>query len=421
MQVEYIEETSVRKALAFEVEATVLDQEIDARAREHARKVRLPGFRPGKVPAAVIRQRYRGLVLEEAIETVVNRLVPPELEGRGLRPVATPRVTDLKHDEGAPFTFRVVFEILPIIELPEYRGLEVKAREAQVAEEAVDEELKRLLEEHARYDPVEGRAVEAGDFALVDLAWNDGQRDGREDNALIQMGGEETAPAIREALLGAAPGDTREADVERPAGDEAQPPRRIHYTLQVKAVKVKVLPALDDEFAKDVGSFETLAELRDDLRRRLRQAEERRIDREIKTALVDEIAKRASFELPEALVERHMTLRTEQAARALALQGVDPSKVGLDWKAYRESQRDEALRAAKADVLLDEIAQREGIEAAEADVEAELARYALATRKSKEAVRRQMEKDGDLAGLRARIREEKTLDLLRANARLAYE
>ncbi len=421
MRVEYVEETSVRKALAFEVEETVLEQEIGERARAHARKLRLPGFRPGKVPPEVVRQRFRDLVMEEAVEAVVNRLVPPELEGRGLRPLGTPRVTDLRHDQGAPLRFRVVFETLPILELPEYRGLEARARHAAVPEEAIERELARLRDDNARFDPVEGRAVEGADHVIVDLTWPAEGRAGRDENALIDVGDADTAPAIREALLGAAVGETREADVERPGHDDAEPKQRVHYTLLVKAIKTKVLPALDDEFAKDLGEFETLAELRADIERRLRQAEERRIDREVKQALVDELCKRASFEVPEVLIERHMSARTEQAARSLAAQGIDPAKAGVDWKAFHAAQREESLGAAKADVLLDEIARREGIEALEPDVEAELQRFARVLRKPLDALRRQMQKDGELLALRTRIREEKTLDLLKANARLIFE
>jgi trigger factor len=418
--VEYVEETSVRKSLAFEVEPEVLEQEIDVRARDYARKVRLPGFRPGKVPPGVVRQRYRGLVLEESLEAVVNRIVPPELEGRGLRPLASPRVADLKHGEGQALTFRVVFETLPLFELPEWRGLEARTRRPQVPDEAVDKELEGLRERNASFQAVEGRAAQAGDFCVVDLAWRaEGRPDGREENTLVEVGGGQTARQVSEALQGALPGDVREADVDGQEGEDA--PRQVHYTITLKAIKTKSLPALDDEFAKDLGDFETLADLRADLRRRLEQADERRLDREVKQALVEAFTQRASFEVPETLIERHMTAQAERAARALAMQGVDPAKTGIDWQQYRAAQREPALAAAKAEVLLDELARREGVTVLESDLEVEIARYAQALRKSKSAMRAQLEKDGELEHMRARIREDKTLDLLKANARLIFE
>lgn len=163
MKVEYVEESSVRKALAFEIEPEVVDREIEARAREYARKVKLPGFRPGKTPLEVVKQRFRAQVLEDAAEAIVNRVVFEELEGRGLRPLASPRVTDLKINESEPMTFRAVFETLPLVEVPEYKGLSAKVRAAKVEEADIDAELARLREQAARYDPIEDRPSQSGD------------------------------------------------------------------------------------------------------------------------------------------------------------------------------------------------------------------------------------------------------------------
>ena len=424
MKVEYVEETSVRKALAFEIEPDVVDKEIEARARQYARSVRLPGFRPGKTPVEVIKKRFRSQVLEEAAEAVVNRVVFKELEGRGLKPLASPRVTDLKIDENQPMTFRAVFETLPIIELPEYKGLSAKAPAPKVSDEDVEQELSRLREDAARFDPVEGRGLAEGDFGVFDLAWRpvDGGRGGRDENAMIQIGSEENHKDFNEGLVGLSVSETKDLTVTYEADHQSKnlAGKSIRYTVTLKAIKAKVVPAADDEFAKDLD-FESLDALKDDIRKRLTAMEERRIDREVKSALVQILVEKAEFEIPEALVERHMNARTENAARGLALQGIDPTKLSMDWKGYRDSQRDESVKAAKADVLLDEIARREGIEALDAEVDSEVARLAARLRKSKESVRLSMEKEGDLPALRARIREEKTLDLLKANARLDSE
>jgi trigger factor len=176
------------------------------------------------------------------------------------------------------------------------------------------------------------------------------------------------------------------------------------------------VPAADDEFAKDLGEFASLAELREKVRSQLHAAEERRVERETREGLVEALVARAGFEVPEALVERHMTERTETLARGLAYQGIDPRKVGVNWKDYRESTREDSVRAARADILIDEIARREGIEALAAEVEAELERIAERAKRSKEAVRAQLAKDDELGALAARIREQKTLDLLKASA-----
>ena len=424
MKVEYNEETSVRKSLTFEIEPEVVEQEVEKRARDYARKVRIPGFRPGKVPADVIKKRFRAQVLEDAAEAIVNRVVFEELEGRGLRPLASPKVTDLKIDESQPMTFRAVFETLPLVELPEYRGIAVKARKAEVTDAQVDEEITRLREDAARYDPVEPRPAEAGDFVVLDVKFTTSEGKPRHDeNVLVEVGAADNHKELNAALAGMSPGETKVVHVVM---EEAQPSppraeRAVDYTVTLKDIKKKVVPPADDEFAKDLGEFASLGELREKVRERLLAAEERKVEREVRGSIVEALVERATFEVPETLVDRHMNARTESAARGLLYQGVDPTKAGVDWKNYREAQRDESVKAAKADVILDEIARRERIEALEADVDAEVARLAERLRKPKETLRRQMEKEGDLSALRARIREDKTLDLLRANARLDTE
>jgi trigger factor len=421
VKVEYVEETSVRKSLSFEIEADVVDREIEARAKDYAKKLRLPGFRPGKIPIDVVKTRFKDQVLGDVAETIVNRVVMDELEGRGLRPLASPKVADLKIDEKQPMTFKAVFETLPIVDLPEYRGLSVTTKTAEVKEEDVDREIDRMREEAARFDPVEGRATQKGDFVMVDLAWRvEGAKGGRDENALIEVGGSGNHADMNAALEEMSPGDTKQVTVVYPEDSPSASVagKTVAYTVTIKAIKNKVVPAADDEFAKDLGDWDSLGALRGTVREKLEAAEQRRVDRETKDALVTALVEKATFEVPEALIERHMSARTENAARGLAMQGIDPRQVGVDWRQYRDGQREESVKSAKADILLDEIARREGIEALEADVQTEVARLAERLKKSPEALRRQMEKEGDLSALRARIREEKTLDLVKANARL---
>ena len=423
MKVEFVEESPIRKALAFEIESEVVEKEIEAQARDYAKKARVPGFRPGKIPPAVIKKRFRAQVMEDVAERIVNRVVFDELEGRGLHPVASPQVTDLKMDENQPMTFRAVFETLPVLEAPDYKGLRAKAKAVAVSTDDVDQELTRLREEAARFDPVEGRAAQTGDYAVLDLAWrSEGGKPGRDENALVEIGSKDNHDDFNAGLVGMNSGETRDIVVAYPADHPAEQlaGKTVNYTVTLKALKAKVVPAADDEFAKDLD-FESLLALRGDIRERLQKMDERRLDRELKGQLVEALVERASFEVPQALVERHMNARTEQAARNLAMQGIDPSKIEMDWREYREKQREDSVKAAKADILLDEIARRAGIDATDEEVDAEVARLAERVRRSKEALRAQMEKEGDLSALRARIREEKTLDLVKADAILEHE
>jgi trigger factor len=420
LKVDYVEESSVKKALAFEVDKERVQEEIDARARELARKVKLPGFRPGKVPVEVVKRRFHDEILGEAAEAIVNKVVFDELDGRGLKPLAPPKVEEVKLEEGQPMSFKAVFETLPLVELPDWKGLRVTAKGPKVADEDVQKEIDRLREEAARYDPLdEERETRSGDYVLLDLTWKplDGGKGGRDENALIAIGNEGNHPDMNRGLEGMSLGQTKEIEVAW--GADAAPQiagKTVRYTVTLKGIKKKVVPERDDEFAKDLGEFDSLAGLSEKIRQQLQAAEDRRSDRDVKGALVEALVAKAGFEVPEALVERHMSARTESLARGLAYQGIDPRKVGVDWGQYRESTREDSVKAARADILLDEIARREGIVAADADLDSELARIAERAGRSREQVRAQMAKEGDLAALASRIREEKTLDLLKSNA-----
>ncbi|HKZ33550.1 MAG TPA: trigger factor [Vicinamibacteria bacterium] len=420
MKVDYVEETSVRKALAFEVESERVQEEIDARAKDLARRVKLPGFRPGKVPLEVVKKRFKDEILGEAAEAIVNKVVFDELDGRGLKPLAPPRVEEVKLEEGQPMSFKAVFETLPLVELPDWKGLRVTARGPKVADEDVLKEIDRMREEAARYDAVEEeRQTHSGDFVLLDLVWSplDGGKGGRDENALIEIGNAGNHKDMNAGLEGLRVGETKAIEVAW--GEDAAPAiagKTVRYTVTLKGIKKKVVPERDDEFAKDLGEFDSLAALEAKVRQQLEAAEERRADREVKAGLVESLVAKTGFEVPEALVERHMSARTESLARGLAYQGIDPRKLAVDWKQYRESTREDSVKAARADILLDEIARREGIEVRDAEIDAELTRISERSGRSREQVRAQMAKEGDLSALAARIREEKTLDLLKSNA-----
>jgi trigger factor len=422
LKVEFTEKSTVRKCLTFEIEPEVVQAEIAKEAGKAARKARIPGFRPGKVPAELFRQRFRAVIHDEVADAIIKRVLFDEIEGRGLRPIAPPEIKDLRVSDHGPMTFRAEFEVLPLIELPDYRNVEVRTRTVQVGETDVDGEIEKLRQAAARLDPVDGRPSAAGDIVVADLSWRAASesKGQRSEDALVEIGAPEHHADLSAALTGVEPGATGSLTVSYPS-DHANTSfagQTVSYTYTVKAIKTRVVPALDDDLAKDLGDWESLAELREGVRQRLVAVEERKLDAEIKSAILDALCARSDFEVPDALVERHMNARTQNVATTLALQGVDPRNVGIDWREFRSAQRDEAAKAAKAEVLLREIMSREGIEVPDAELEAEITRIAERRRRPRESVRLRLDKDGEIEALRARIREDKTLDLLKANARL---
>ncbi|MBN2370015.1 MAG: trigger factor [Vicinamibacteria bacterium] len=423
MKVEYLDETAVRKTLDFEIPDEGFDREIDQRAREYARRLRLPGFRPGKVPLDVVKKRFRREILDEAAESIIRRVVPKEIGDRGFKPIGSPQVSDIRAEEHRPLRFRATFEILPTFELPDYRGLPVLCRQPRIADEDVDREIEKLRDRAASFEPIEDRGVDRGDFVLLHLTWSiEGGQPHREENALIQVDDPANHPDLTAALLGMNAGDSKRVVVQYSAEHDKpdMAGRKVEYAFSLKAIKRRRLPPIDDEFARDIG-HDDLDGLRASVSARLLNEDRQRVDHEIEQSLIAALVERGGFDLPDALVEAHMDVRTENAARTLAIGGVDPRQSGVDWRAYRETQRDAAVKSAKADIMLDAIARKESIDVLPGEVDAELTRIANHANSPKETLRRRMQASGDLAKLVSHLRRSKTLDLLKANARLTTD
>lgn len=425
MKVDYVEETSVRKALNFEIEPEVVAAEIDKCTRQYAKKVKLPGFRAGKIPPAVVKQRFHRAILDDVAETLVNRIVPGEIRDRGLKPVAAPEVKELDIAEGKPLTFRAIFETMPLLDAPDWRGLEVNAPSTELTDEEVAKELEGLREGAARFEPIEPRPVAEGDFVVLDARRRpaDGGEEQRNVNAMLEVGSDDNPSEINAALPGMSIGDTKTVTVaptprEGETAGTGPGTGGSEYTFTLNEIKAKVLPDLDDEFAKDLGDWDTLEALTSAIRERLQAQKDHDADRAIRNALIEALVTKADFEVPEAMVEHHMTVRAENTIRGLAGQGIDPARVGIDWREYREQQREHAGRAARADLIIDEIAKRESIQVLDAELDSELDALAARMEKPREALRAQMAKGDELMALRRRIRESKVLDLIKANAKL---
>jgi trigger factor len=387
------------------------------------RSAKVPGFRPGKVPARVVWQRFKDEILHDVAHDLVPAALDSALRERDLEPVDTPDVRDVVVEQGAPLTFVATFDVVPAFDPGEYRGVALRKPAAEVEDAAVEETLERLRQRAARFEPVEGRPLEANDWATVDLAR---QVNGAEaaaapethENVTIDLGAEANPPGFSEQLVGLEAGAHKAFTVQYPAEHPVKDlaGQSVEYGVTLKAVKQRVVPALDDEFAKDLGEFDSLAALRDRVRRDLEHEAAHEADRAVRGDLLADLAKRVPFAVPEALIEQELDRRVEEFARRLVEQQVDPRKAGIDWNQFRSAQRDAAAESVKAMVVLDEIARREPVVVTDEDLAQEIARFAERSGRTPDAVRAQIEKDNGLGRLRGGLRREKTVDLLLANA-----
>jgi trigger factor len=409
-KVEELPESRVR--LDVEVPEADLKHAFEHAASDLAESLRLPGFRKGKAPLPVVVARVgREAVWQEALKSHLDAWFWSAAEDSGIRPVATPEVEfdGLPEDDG-PFTFSATVAVLPKPEVADWTTLEVPAPEAEVPAEIVDAELERIRDTAAALTPVE-RPAQEGDTVVIDLS---GESVPAQRDYVAEVGGERLVPELDQALVGMSAGETK--TVELAAGDEKHP-----VELTVKEIKERVLPELDDEFAKDLGEFDTLDALRQRAREDLEHEAGRAAERQVRSELMKELATRLPFEVPASLVERELERRVEEFARGLVEQRVDPREAGIDWAALRDSQREAAREAVAAMLVLDEITRREHLTVTEEEIEREVARYAEQSGRTSAAVRAALEKDGGLARVAAGLRRSKSIDFALARATIAGE
>jgi trigger factor len=438
MKTEFTEVSETRRHLAFEVPPDVIEAEIAKVAQGYSRNARVPGFRPGKVPATVVRHRFRDQILQDVANDLIPRLVGHELRERGLNPVAMPDIQDVVLEEGKPMTFVADFETMPPINVGEYAGLSLRKPPAVLEVGAVDRALEQLQQRAARWLPVEDRAAAEGDTVLADLTRT---RRGR----LVQLAGDAAPPAEMEGkpealqnvsieignsanpaefntnLAGAAVGATREFAVTYPADYDVteMAGATVDYAVTVKGIRRKELLPLDDEFAKEVSELETLDALREQIHKDLQKGAEQDAEHKMRHDLLMELSARVTT-VPEVLVNEEIDRRLEEFVRRLVDQGIDPMKAEIDWQEFRERQRGPATEAVKSTLAVDEVARRESIETTDADVEQEIEKFAARAGRTPAAVRARLEKDGAMDRIRAGVRREKTMAWLIEKANVTH-
>jgi trigger factor len=421
MKTEFVDVSETRKNLVVEIDSSTVDAEIDRVARDYSKAARVPGFRPGKVPARVVKQRFRSQILHDVVHELVPRAVDDALRERGVEPLDTPDIRDVVVEEGQPLTFTATFDTVPNFELQPYGSLQLRRARATLQEGAVDETLQALRERAARYDVVHARPVEQGDTVVVDLMREAGTEppDTHQD-VTIEIGGSANPPGFDDEVMGLTVGETKRFEVRYPGDYEVKElaGSAVSYTVTIKGLKRRVLPELDDEFARDLGEFDTLAALRARVEQDLTREAEHKAEREVRADLLKQLAGWVSFPVPESLIERELDRRIEEFARRLMEQGVDPRKAEIDWAAFRQAQQEPARESVASALVLDEVAQREGLTVSEAEVEAELTRFGERTGRTAAAVRAQLDKDGGIARLATGLRREKAVDFLRSRARI---
>jgi len=408
------------REIEVEIPSAEVARETEALIQKYQKLARIPGFRRGHVPASIIRQRFSQDIKNDVVDALVPRHFRKETERLGMIPISQPRVTDLHAHEGEAMHFKASFEVMPEIKVEGYKELRAEHPEITVTDQEVEESLKGLQEQKATFTPVEGRAIAEGDYAQVSLDGTpkqdeDGTKPVHMDDVLVEIGGKNTMPEFTQSLSGANAGDERTFDVNYPEdfSDERLKGKTFSYKVKINAIKTKSLPELNDDFAKELGEFTTLDEVRTRIREGMEHERKHAAERDAKDKLLAELVRRNEFEVPEALVDHQIDLRLERGLRALAAQGMRSEDMKkMDMSRLRAGQREQAVQEVKASLLLDKIAEEEKIEVGDDEINREIEALATQTNQAPDAIRARLTRDGALDRIRNRIRNEKALDLL---------
>ena len=413
-----------KRELTIEIPADVINAEAESVVNRYRKQARIPGFRKGKVPASIVRQRFAEEIKNEIVEALVPRYFRQETQQQNLLPVSQPRVTDLHLHEGEPLKFTASFEVLPDFKVAPYEDLHIPRLDANVSEQDVENALTNLREQHATYSAVdEERQLADGDFAVVSFKGtpkeseqNADSKPVEVDEVMVEIGGENTIPEFTENLRGAKSGEQRSFEVKYADdfSDKRLAGKAMTYEVDVKGIKTRSIPELNDEFAKELSTdFNSLDELRNRLRKNMKAEKQHEAEHQGKDQIVEELVKRNDFPVPEAMLDQQIDLRLERGLRALAAQGMRTEDMKrMDFARLRAGQRDGALREVKASLILEQIADEEKIEVSDEEFDRELAALATQSKQTLEQVRARLTQDGGLDRIRHRIRNEKTLDSL---------
>jgi trigger factor len=384
------------------------------------REARLPGFRRGKVPRSLVRAHFAHEVRRAVAEQLIPAVYRRALDETRLDPVEEPDVQDLQLEEGQPLRFTAVVEIKPTITLGAYRGVKVPHTPVPLTDADVDAALAALADRHATLVTV-ARPAREGDHVIVDYTIEpEGAEPRIEQGYGFQIGAGQVLPEMEEAAIGLAAGDERELAVRFP---ERHPREELRgkpgrLSLRVVEVKEKELPSLDDEFARALGSHQSLAALRETVRGELEAQRQRQNRHTLEEAVVDAVLAGHEFPVPESLVLRNIAHRVGRMQQGMSRQGIDPATLPWDYGKLTEELRPAAVRAVRWALLQDAIAEKEELTVSEDDVDAEIARMARESGRAPQTVRSLLERSGELDGLRLSLREQRVLALLIEHAEI---
>ena len=426
MKVNVEDISSIKKKVHVEVPEDRVAQEIDSFYEELKKKAKIKGFRPGKAPRTILERYFKDYAKGEVLQRLIQDTFPKALSEVSFSPVAPPAFDPQELEGGKPFRYAAIVEVKPQIKIEDYTGLNLEGKKEEVRDEELEERLKNLQNLHAQLKAIsEPREVRTGDYVILDYdAKMDGRPldEGKGVDITVEVGSGRFIPTLEENLIGLKPEDDKDVDVSFPAdyGYKKWAGKTVSFHVKVKEIKEKILASLDDEFAKDLGGFDSLEALTAKLREDMQKVKEEALDRHFKDQIVDQLLQKNSFEIPPSLVEEQNQALVSEAKLRLASQGMNLKDMDISEDKLREDYRAVAERQVKTYLILEKIAGQEGISVSDEEVQGRLKEISERSHQKFEAVKRYYEKNGLIPEMQAGILSDKTLNFLIEKSNIKY-
>jgi len=415
MLLNFTDVSPIKKVVEVEIPADLITAESNRVTTEFGRQAKIPGFRPGKIPANVVRNRFAKEIQEEVMSRLLPRTFRDAIADRGLEPVGDPHLDHIDpFIEGAPVKYKAEFEVKPQFELGEYRGIEVEEPKVEVTETDVESMIERLRDQASAYRPETERGLEEGDFAVIEMTSTptDGGET-KQDSGHFRLG-DEAMIELQDALRGKKAGES--ATFEKAYGEDAQNEawrgKSVKHDVTLKEIRVQEKPEVNDEFAKSVGGWDSVAQMRETIEGDIRKHREMEAARTKRNQIGEKLVDAHHFDVPDALVEEELGKSLNNYARYLASQGVDLEKAELDWRKIGAEFRPEAVKRVKRSLILEAVAKKEALVVSDVEVDAEIRRASQEGGREFADVKHRLKHDGGYEALRASLAQEKALELV---------
>ncbi len=424
MKVDIEEISRTKRALRIELPPQSLLDKLEAAYRHLSKEVRLPGFRPGKVPRDVLRLRFKEEARQEALRELIPESYAQALKEANLDPVSEPRVDELVCEEGKPLSYRASFEVKPALQLSGYTGVEVYREKVEVAESEVDQALEYLRERASEYVPMEGWPALREDLMVVDyegFLHSKPLKGANGQNVSVLLGSRQFISGFEEQLHGLKKGETKEFTLEFPAdhGRRELAGKRVLFKVAVKEVKKKRVPPLDNEFVKSTGGGENVRELKEKVKSDLLAHKEREQVARLKEQILEKLLAAHSFDAPESLVDAEVEHILADLKQSLTSRGTTSAQMAEDATRGREKATELAKKRVRSSLFLEAVAKQEQLAVSEEELNEEVRAFAAALNQEPAAFRETLRREGRLEGIKGRLLERKALNFLYDRANVA--